>query len=85
MSFKPTSYVGTKEEYERTRESLDRMCIARTEPIEYSEFPKKVGDYIWQIGPGLFTFVDETENFNEFLYATLEDARIALKLYADWL
>ena len=61
------------------------MAVARTEPIVIPEFPKLVAPYIWEIRKGEFTFTDETEDYYEVTYSSIEDARIALKLYADWL
>ena len=76
MSIKPTSYIGTKEEYARTKESLDRMV---------SKYPKQVAPHIWEISKGEYTFIDETDNYYEITYATVEAAQSALKMYGDWL
>lgn len=62
------------------------MCIARTEPLVYPEYPKPTNvKYIWEIDPGFYVYADETENFSDNIYSSIEGATTALNHYADWL
>lgn len=86
MSIKPIGYVSTDPEaYERTRESLDNMCTARTKPIVYPEYPKCMGTHIWEISEGVFDFTDATENFSGTQYPSIEAAKAGLEDYCYWL
>jgi hypothetical protein len=60
-------------------------CIARDVPIEPQEYPKRVASYIWEISLGLFVFSDETENFSDNIYCSIEEAQAALNAYGEWL
>ena len=77
MNIKPTSYVGTSEEYAATAVALKKMVTAPP------EFPRQVSQFIWEISKGEFTFIDETDNYYELTYATVEAAQAALKMYGD--
>lgn len=61
------------------------MVVARTEPVVIDEYPKMVEQYIWEIAKGFYVYADETENFSDNVYSSIESARIALNHYADWL
>ena len=80
MSIKPTSYVGTSEEYAATAVALKKMVTFP--PVLY---PVLVAPYIWEISKGIYTFVDETEQFYEAEYQSIDAAQAGLKLYGDWL
>ena len=61
-------------------------CIARTQPIEVSEYPKHTTvKHVWEISEGFFVYSDETENFSDNIYTSIHDAEVALNAYGDWL
>lgn len=60
------------------------MCIARSKPIDLTEYPKLVEDHIFKLADGKYVFTDETDNFSD-RYDSLEEAKAALERYGDWL
>ncbi len=59
-------------------------CIARTQPIEYPEYPKFVEPHFFQMSETDFAFEDETA-FLMGGYVSLVEAKAAYLSYFDWL
>ncbi len=60
-------------------------AIPRTVPIVVPEYPKCVATHIWEIDPGFFVYSDETENFSDNIYCSIEEAQASLDYYCECL
>ncbi len=45
------------------------------------DYPRFIGEYIWEVAPGVFTHTDETENFVGVEYRSFKAAEAALNKY----
>lgn len=91
MTIKPTSYVPTgtpdeiKSAYEFTRQGFEAMCVKRDFPLVHPEYPKYLGQKMWELSKGVFTYSDETDSLVEQTFSSVEEATKAFDDYADWL
>lgn len=61
------------------------MCIARTQPIEYPEYPKALEEtHLFQMDVSNYAFEDET-GFLLDGYKSIEEAKAAYYSYFEWL
>lgn len=90
MSIKSTGYVptGTAEEikaaYESTSQGFEAVCVKRKFPVVHPEYPKHMGEHLWETSKSEYVFTDEGGNFSD-KYTTLDAATDALGRYCVWL